>query len=281
MIKDTNTVDFFVSYASKDNTTGWVTQFVEELQAAHAKFIPGRRPLVEFFDKKDIAAGRDWEHTLHHGIAQSRLFLAFISPNYFASHWCQREWRAWIDTEISKHILTEGVRPVYLVEVPGFTGKGALTERIVAQKIAELCGLPKPHNSFLASTAPVVKQVRRRQLLSEFAKPFADEGLDALRRDDLRHVLSNLAQDLDHHAQLVAAAANSETTVPPYNKKFSGRLEELLELRKRLKDDQAGVVCGVHGLGGIGKTELAFTYAHAFASAYPGGRFLVPCEGKT
>ncbi len=280
MNKDTNKFDFFVSYASADNTTGWVTQFVKELQAEHAKFFPGCAPLVEFFDKKDIAAGRDWEHTLHHGIAQSRLFLAFISPNYFASDWCRREWRAWIDTEISKHILTAGVRPVYLVEVPGFTGKGTLGEQAVAQKIAELCHLPAPYNGFLASAAPVVKQVRRRQLLSDFAKPFADEGLDALRRDDLHRVLSTLARDLDHHAQLVTAAASSETTVPPYNKKFSGRLDELLELRKRLKDDQAGVVCGVHGLGGIGKTELAFTYAHAFASAYPGGRFLIPCEGK-
>ena len=280
MSKDTDQFDFFVSYASADNTTGWVTQFVQQLHAEHAKFFPGRAPMVEFFDKKDITAGRDWEHTLHHGIAGSRLFLAFISPNYFASDWCRREWRAWIDTEIAKHILTEGVRPVYLVEVPGFTGKGTLGEQAVAQKIAELCHLPLPYDGFLASTAPVVKQVRRRQLLSDFAKPFADEGLDALRREDLHRVLSTLAQDLDHHAQLVTAAASSETTVPPYNKKFSGRLDELLELRKRLKDDQAGVVCGVHGLGGIGKTELAFTYAHAFASAYPGGRFLIPCEGR-
>jgi hypothetical protein len=57
--------------------------------------------------------------------------------------------------------------------------------------------------------------------------------------------------------------------------------DELLALRERLKDDQAGVICGVHGLGGIGKSELVFTYAHAFASAYPGGRFLVPCEGQS
>ncbi len=278
--RDTDKFDFFVSYAKADNTTGWVTEFVKELKAEHAKFFPDLPPLKEFFDKKDIEVGRDWEHTLLHGIAQSRMFLAFISPNYFASDWCRREWRAWIDTEIAKHILTEGVRPVYLVEVPGFIGKGALDDNAVALKVAELCGVPAPYEVFLASTAPVVKQVRRRQLLTDFTKPFADEGIDALRRDDLHRVLSTLAQDLNHHAQLVSTAATSETTVPPYNKMFSGRIDELLELRKRLKDDQAGVVCGVHGLGGIGKTELALTYAHAFASAYPGGRFLIPCDGK-
>src|SRR5208283_2392158 len=42
-----------------------------------------------------------------------------------------------------------------------------------------------------------------------------------------------------------------------------------------------GIISGVHGLGGIGKTELAFTYAHAFASAYPGGRFIISCENKS
>jgi len=77
---------------------------------------------------------------------------------------------------------------------------------------------------------------------------------------------------------VVRGAALSENTVPPYNRKFTGRLDELLQLREQLKDDRAGVVCGIHGLGGIGKSELAFTYAHAFAAAYPGGRFLVPCE---
>ena len=153
MPTDQTAYEFFVSYASADNTAGWVTHFIGELLAEHAKFFPGRT-LHEFFDKKAIGPGRDWEHTLHHGIARSRLFLAFISPNYFASEWCRKEWRAWIDTEISKHILTEGVRPVYLVEVTGFTGKGALGEQAVARKIAELCHLPAPHDSFLASAAP-------------------------------------------------------------------------------------------------------------------------------
>ena len=40
------------------------------------------------------------------------------------------------------------------------------------------------------------------------------------------------------------------------------------------------MIYGVYGLGGIGKTELAFAYAHDFADVYPGGRFLVPCERK-
>ena len=73
----------------------------------------------------------------------------------------------------------------------------------------------------------------------------------------------------------------SQTTVPPKNEWFSGRVEELRTPAARLKDGRAGVICGVHGLGGVGKTELVYTYAHDFACEYPGGRFLVPCEGKS
>ncbi len=53
-------------------------------------------------------------------------------------------------------------------------------------------------------------------------------------------MLQDLARDLDERAERVRAAAVSPNTVPPYNRRFSGRLDELLALRERLKDDQAG-----------------------------------------
>ncbi len=117
-----NTFDFFASYARSDNTSGWITQFVEELLAEHKRFSAGHE-LKPFFDQHAITTGADWQLYLAHGIAHSRLFLAFLSPNYFASEWCRKEWRAWMDAEIAQHILTAGVRPIYIVEVPGLTGE--------------------------------------------------------------------------------------------------------------------------------------------------------------
>lgn len=286
MPQDPDLHDFFVSYARRDNRDGWISDFVNELRAEHRKFSGGRE-LVPFFDLDDIHSLDDWEQRLRGGLSKSRLFLAFLSPAYFASEWCRREWRTWIDVEIAKHILSAGVAPIHVVEVPGFvTGAGLMTQKMlseqdVAKKVAELCGLPPPHDAFLEAAHPVLRQVRRRQITSDFVKPFLNEGKNALRRADLREVLARLARDLDDRAQDVRRAAESANTVPPYNKKFSGRLDELLDLRNRLKDDRAGVISGIHGLGGIGKTELAFTYAHAFASAYPGGRFLIGCAGKS
>jgi tetratricopeptide (TPR) repeat protein len=124
---------------------------------------------------------------------------------------------------------------------------------------------------------------------------FQTTGVEALRREDLRKVLATLAKDLKDRAQHVGDAAKSRSTIPPYNRRFVGRLDELALLRERLHQGRTGVISGhkgdlpedkstitsVHGLGGIGKTELAFTYAHAFAGLYPGGRFLVPCDGHS
>ncbi len=284
-MSDIDHYDFFVSYARKDNANGWISNFVDELLAEHRKFAAGR-DLTYFFDKHEIGAGADWQHTLNHGIAHSKLFVAFISPNYFASEWCRKEWRAWIDAEIAKHILTAGVRPVYIVEVPGLTD-GKLSDQDFAKQIADFLKISEGDRvKLLAETPPVVKHLRRRQMTHN--QPFCDvhsfytEGVETLRRDDLRQVLSKLAQDLDHHAELLAKADASITTIPPYNRNFSGRLDELLQLREWLdKDDRTGIIHGVHGLGGIGKTELALTYAHGYASAYPGGRFLIQCDGKT
>ena len=284
--------DFFVSYSRADNTTGWITQFIDALQAEHRAFTGGRE-FKCFYDKEDIGSLDAWQHRIYDSLAASRLFLAFISPNYFASEWCRREWRTWIDVEIEKHVLSGGAAPVYIVEVP-WLGK-EMNEQQVAESIAQLTkkALADLTPGLAADAKKVTGEMSLRQLT--MAQPFYSEGLDALRREDLRKVLATLAKDLDDRAQHVADAANSRSTIPPYNRRFVGRLEELTLLRERLHQGRTGVISGhkgelqddksviasVHGLGGIGKTELAFTYAHAFAGLYPGGRFLVPCDGRS
>src|ERR1700728_978171 len=102
--------DFFVSYAREDNANGWMSGFVEGMLTEHKAFSGGRE-LTCFFDKEEIQNGQDWQHRICHGIAESRVFLAFISPNSLASEWCAQEWRARIDTEIAKHVFSAGAAP--------------------------------------------------------------------------------------------------------------------------------------------------------------------------
>ena len=193
--------DFFVSYARHDNTRGWVSGFVAELLAAHRQFSGGRE-LSYFLDDKEIKTGADFAHTVEHGLARSRLFLAFLSPHYFASEWCRREWRAWIDHEIAAHILTQGLKPVCLVKIDGFDGP--LDERTLAQQIAEFCGQRPPAPGFIEATDAVLKQARRRQFLGGFAQPLEEAGIAALHRPDLQAALSTLAREIADHSEVLA-----------------------------------------------------------------------------
>jgi tetratricopeptide (TPR) repeat protein len=61
--------------------------------------------------------------------------------------------------------------------------------------------------------------------------------------------------------------------LPPRNPNFTGRAELLDQLHQRLHPGQPAAVVQVqaqtlHGLGGVGKTQLALEYAHRYASDY-------------
>jgi len=251
--------DLFISYARKDNQparpgeAGWVTAFIEALQAEHRRATGGHELRV-FFDKEDIRPSDNWEWRIGRGLRESKLLLAFLSPNYFKSEWCRREWEAWVEHEIARHVLSEGITPVYFVEVPGFPDAAD-------QENAAWMG-----------------NYRRRQHFD--LHPFVPQGVEALRHEALRARLAELERLIRERTERVDRAAASPNTVPDYNPCFVGRLRELDALFEMLSLRRMGVVAAVHGLGGMGKTELSFTYAHAFAHEYPGGRYLLRCEGR-
>ena len=56
--------------------------------------------------------------------------------------------------------------------------------------------------------------------------------------------------------------------IPARNPGFTGRDDLLAEVRKRLMAGEKAVVQALHGMGGVGKTQLAAEYAHRFAGTY-------------
>ncbi|MFG2741485.1 hypothetical protein ACGFY0_15705 [Streptomyces chartreusis] len=56
--------------------------------------------------------------------------------------------------------------------------------------------------------------------------------------------------------------------LPPRNTNFTGREAALQELRQRLTSRNGGAMQVVHGLGGVGKTQLAVEYAYLYRSEY-------------
>ncbi len=56
--------------------------------------------------------------------------------------------------------------------------------------------------------------------------------------------------------------------IPARNPGFTGRADLLEAVRERLLAGDKAVVQALHGMGGVGKTQLAAEYAHRFAGAY-------------
>jgi transcriptional regulator with XRE-family HTH domain len=56
--------------------------------------------------------------------------------------------------------------------------------------------------------------------------------------------------------------------IPARNPGFTGRDDLLAQVRDRLLAGGAAVVQALHGMGGVGKTQLAAEYAHRFAAGY-------------
>ena len=253
---ETEPVDLFVSYAHADNGDGWLTHFVTAIKEDFHAF--SKRPLRVFFDLHAIRNMQDWELRILKGLKEAKVMLAVLSPAYIASPYCQKEWRIFVEHEIARAMLHEGgIANLYYITVPGVLG-----------------GTPEP------AVAAWLSDINRRQMTDICdAREWRKGGREALQREDIRRRLRALSQDIDHRIQLVNRKIASPTTVPPYNRNFVGRIEDLRRLRHTLEENPVGAIVGVQGIGGIGKTELAFAYAHAYADTYPGGRYLIPAEG--
>ncbi len=248
--EDLDCYDLFISYAQSDNRdsySGWVECLVQALQDEHARFAP--RPFSTFFDLQNVNTMADWEHRILKALRGARLMLAILSPAYFRSAFCKREWQICRDNELERTLIGEGIAPIYIIDAPEFEDEAG------------------------AELDEWRKDLRRRQHLD--IRNFWTEGIEALRSQEFRQRLERLNQDVSARLDRVDRSRKSPTTVPPHNRNFVGRFEELRRLRESLALGRVGAVSAINGLGGVGKSALAFEYAHAFAPEYPGGRFLL------
>ena len=68
--------------------------------------------------------------------------------------------------------------------------------------------------------------------------------------------------------------------IPARNPGFTGRDDLLAGVRERLLAGDRAVVQALHGLGGVGKTQVAAEYAHRFAGAYDLGWWINAEQGR-
>ncbi|WP_322751206.1 MULTISPECIES: FxSxx-COOH system tetratricopeptide repeat protein, partial [unclassified Frankia] len=221
--------DFFVSYTQADR--GWAEWVAWELEAA------GFRVLVQAWH---MVAGMSWSERMAAGMARSARTVAVLSPTYVASEACAAEWQAaW------RSDLVGARRRLLPVRVVDFVPPAPL-DGIVR---TDLFG--------------VAAEVAAGRLAA---------AVDAVRRGEARPTTAPAfpGRTADEGPRFPGVAPEVWSVGWPRNRLFTGRDVELSRVRERLAGGGVTVALpvAVHGLGGVGKTQLAVEYAYRHARDY-------------
>lgn len=114
--------DYFISYAHKDNESkddqlGFVNEFVEKLLDSKEHESMFGEKISVFFDTSEIKNMTDWDIRIRSSLAHSRFFVVLLSPNYFKSRYCAKEFDWWMQHEMHCRLLGEATAPMKIVTV--------------------------------------------------------------------------------------------------------------------------------------------------------------------
>ena len=239
--------DIFFSYSHKDNQHGKIDEVVNQIKAQHRAF--SRDHLRIFYDREGIRSMDDWEHQILQALKNCKVMIALLTPNYFASDYCRKEWQRFVELEMDYALDGQAIAPLYVITFSAF-------EKSLGE---------------IVENWP--KDLKRRQYVD--MRFWWEEGKQAMQKEVIEERFAHLEQQCYDRIQKASRYISSYTTIPPHNPKFVGRREELRQIRESLSMGHTGTLVVLQGLAGMGKSALAFEYAHLFGTGYPGGRFLV------
>ena len=220
--------DFFVSYTQADRA--WAEWIAWILEE------DGHRVLVQAWD---FVPGTNWIQSMQAGTRDAARTIAVLSGEYLESVYGGAEWQAaWASD-------------------PEGTGRKLLTVRVATcDRPGLLAGVVGVD---LFGLAEATATARLRAMVSAAiagrAKPEVPPGFPGAGR-------------AMPQAARFPGALPQVWKVPARNPNFTGRGPELEELARALAAGTAVTVHSVHGMGGVGKTQLATEYAHAHATDY-------------
>jgi hypothetical protein len=211
-----------------------------------------------FLDVDVIDAGADFVDQIECAITSSAAVVAVIGP----------DWSTCVDERGRRRLDKPDdvvVREIGL----------ALRERLlVVPVLADGAAMP------MADQLPEpLKPLARLQAVRVFHESFTSDAarvLAAANRalaavSNKKHSALNGTGQTDPHPATVTGQLRTIPpkvwNLPPRNPHFTGREDLLRELRDRLTTG-ALVVQALHGMGGVGKTQLAIEYAHRFVAEY-------------
>ncbi len=283
----------FLSYARADDqplAQGWVSAFHDYLLRRHQAY--AGRPLKIFFDRQVIEDDTRWEREILSALRQSRLFIAFLSPNYLNSHYCRMELERYLSHEANLARGAEGIKQVYLVTIPELEDPGQPVpapeyQEVMATLRARHHGEGVEFREFFGAggEAALLRQLLELDAAGRLADLRASNGTAETARllslaERIEQLDRRIARRLDDASY--ADLADSHGSLPASYRNFVGRSAQLAELHEALVAQRIGIIGTLHGLGGQGKTAIAVQYGRAYAGFYAcGGRWLIEAAGAT
>lgn len=204
----------------------------------------------------------------HAEFPEEKVWLRYASPD--------RLWAEWI----ARLLETAGVT-VHLA-TPGTDGAAAAEDRREVTVIshtnaaAETGRVPRDHHDPRGPLFVYVADVRPLPGTVAANSAFLTGQAERVAADRLLKLVGHRSAEIDLDSLGLRYPGRSTPlfNAPIRNVHFTGREEELLELRENLQSSTATVVLSgatpvaLQGMGGIGKTQVAMEYAHRFRNAY-------------
>ncbi|MGH3908797.1 MAG: FxSxx-COOH system tetratricopeptide repeat protein [Pseudonocardiaceae bacterium] len=228
--RDTAGVDFFVSHAGRDHAWAeWVAWHLVE--AGYT---------VEL-DSWDWTPGENFVTKMHDALDAARRVVALFSPAYF---------------EDLRHTTKEWTSALVMNDEGG--------HRLVPVQV-EPCAVPRLLRPLLfVELFDVDEGEAGRRLLAAARGPARPDGKPEFPGRGRVGMLTSRGELGPRLPGVLPAVWN----VGPRNLGFVGRDATLVHLRDRLRSGGTAAVQALHGMGGVGKTQVVIEYAHRYAGAY-------------